>query len=165
MMRTGGGCDFITRIWTEEVCVRSKRDLRPPSPRPSPPGEGELSCRSTCKVEGVLGVAGGMVGGGVQRVEAMIFVLNLRAVGDGEAELAEARTMSSVTCVSGWAAERAAAAGNVKSVGSLGSAALRFEFGAAFGERGFEGDFGGVDEFAGGGLFCFRQRASCSSAR
>jgi len=30
---------------------------------------------------------------------------------------------------------------------------------AAFGERGLQSDFGGVDEFAGGGLFFFRERA------
>ena len=40
-------------------------------------------------IERVLCVAGGMVGGGVERVEAMILVLNLRAVGDCEADFAE----------------------------------------------------------------------------
>jgi hypothetical protein len=100
-----------------------------------------------------------MVGGRVERVEAMIFVLNLRPVGDGEADLRKARTMSSVTCVSGCNLPSARRRpGSVKSVGSFGSAALSSSS-SRRGERGFEFHLGGVDEFAGGGLFLLRQRA------
>jgi hypothetical protein len=46
----------------------------------------------------------------------------------------------------------------VKSVGSFGSAAFSSSS-SRRGERGFEFDFGGVDEFAGGGLFLLGERA------
>src|ERR1017187_6901012 len=42
-----------------------------------------------CNIEGILGIACRMVGGRVERVEAMILVLNLRPVGHGETNLAE----------------------------------------------------------------------------
>ena len=40
--------------------------------------------------EGVLRVAGGMIGGSVEGVEAVTLALDLRAVGDGEADFAKA---------------------------------------------------------------------------
>ena len=101
-----------------------------------------------------------MVGGGVQRVETMILVLDFRAVGDGEADFAEAADN-----VLGHLGERmefaegAAAAGQGEIGGFLGQGGLEFEFGAAFGKRGFEFGLGGVDEFAGGGFFLLGERA------
>ena len=38
----------------------------------------------------VLRVASGVIGRGVERVEAVVFRLDLGAIGDGEADLAEA---------------------------------------------------------------------------
>ena len=46
--------------------------------------------RIPCEIERVLRVPRRMVGGRVQRVKAMIFVLDLRAVGHHEADLAKA---------------------------------------------------------------------------
>src|SRR6185437_1212686 len=50
------------------------------------PGDGGVL---SPQIERVLRIAGGMVGGRVQRIEAMIFVLDLRAIRDDEANLAE----------------------------------------------------------------------------
>jgi len=49
---------------------------------------------------------------------------------DGEAELAEGATMSSVTCVSGWSLPSAPAAARQCEIGvdSLGQRGLEFEF-------------------------------------
>ena len=101
-----------------------------------------------------------MVGGRVERVETMIFVLDLRPVGDGKTDLAEA-----ADDVVGdlrermQFAERAAASGQ-REIGRLfRQRSFQFQFLAARDERGFEFHFGGVDEFAGGGLFFFRERA------
>ena len=47
----------------------------------------------------------------------------------------------------------------MKSVGSFGSAAFSSSSSRRAAERGFEFDFGGVDEFAGGGLFFLGERA------
>ena len=88
-----------------------------------------------------------MVGGRVERVEAMIFVLDFRAVGDDETDFAEA-----ADDVLGHLrermqlAERAAASGQREIGRFLGQRGRQFEFGAAFGQRGFEFDLGGVDE-------------------
>ena len=107
-----------------------------------------------------------MVGGGVERVEAMILVLDLRAVGDGEAEFAEgANDVLGHLCERMEFAERAAAAGQGEISWLLGQRGFEFEFGAAFGERGFEFNLGGVDEFAGGGLFLLGSVRAVSSAR
>ena len=163
MMRTGGGCDFITRIWTELVWVRSSSAvclrvsaLAADRERDAP----GLQAGCLRKIKRVLGVAGGVVGGGVEGVEAMILVLDFRAVGDGEAELAEgANDVLGDLRERMEFAERAAASGQGEIGRFLGQRGLEFEFGAAFGERGFEFDLGGVDEFAGGGLFLLRERA------
>ena len=101
-----------------------------------------------------------MVGGGVERVEAMVFVLDLRAVGDDEADFAEA-----ADDVLGHLrermefAERAAAAGRAEIGRFLGQRGCQFEFVAARGQRGFEFDLGGVDGLAGGGFVRFGQGA------
>src|SRR3989442_15402866 len=42
------------------------------------------------QIKGVLRVTRGMVGGRIEGVEAMIFVLNLRSIGNNETNLAEA---------------------------------------------------------------------------
>ena len=49
--------------------------------------------RPVCGVqkEGVLRVPGGVIGGSVEGVEAIALALELRAVGDGEADFAKAR--------------------------------------------------------------------------
>ena len=101
-----------------------------------------------------------MVGGGVEGVEAMILILNLRPVGNGEAEFAEsANDVLGDLCERMEFAECAAAAGQGEIGWFLGQRGLEFEFGAAFGERGFEFNLDGVDEFAGGGFFLLRERA------
>ena len=73
MIRIGGGCFSMTRIWTEEVWVRRSR----------------RSDSSVLEVKCVLRIARRMIGRRVQRVEAMILVLDLGAVRDDEADLAE----------------------------------------------------------------------------
>ena len=72
-MRTGGGCASIVRICTGEVCVRS------------------TTSRRAGDVEGVLHVARGVILGHRQRFEVVEVGLDLRPVGDGEAELREDR--------------------------------------------------------------------------
>ena len=101
-----------------------------------------------------------MVGGRVERVEAMILVLNLRPVGDGETNLAErADNVVGDLRERMQFAERAAASGQ-REIGRLfRQRGFELQFLAARGERGFEFLFGGVDELAGGGLFLFRERA------
>src|SRR5208282_2671704 len=54
------------------------------------PGSGGIIVRFVCKIESVLRVARRMVGGRVERVETIIFVLDLRAVGDHKTNFAEA---------------------------------------------------------------------------
>ena len=159
MMRTGGCCFSITRIWTEEVWVRS-REPRVVSRRR--PGRGRSGGG---QVERVLRVAGRVVGGGVQRVETMVFVLDLGAVGDDEADLAEA-----ADDVLGHLGQRvelaqgAAAAGQGEIGGFLGQGGLEFQFAAALGQGGFELDLGGVDGLAGGGLLFLGQGARVASS-
>ena len=115
MMRTGGGCFSITRICTDEVCVR-RSNLDSPI---------RFLFRFVLQVKRVLRIAGRMIGGSVQRVEAMIFVLDFRAIGDDKTNLAKA-----AHDVLGDLRERMEPAqarrrpGKVKSVGSLGRAAL-----------------------------------------
>ena len=124
------------------------------------PGRGRSIRRVVGKIKCVLRIAGGMVGGRVERVETMILVLDFRAVGDDEADFAEA-----ADDVLGHLrermefAKRAAASGQREIGRFLGQRSRQFEFGAAFGQRGFEGDFGSVDGFAGSGLFLLRKRA------
>jgi len=96
MMRTGGGWDFITRIGRRRCVCGGEVVYARPHPALSP-GRGRSTRRVVGEIERVLRVARGMVGGRVKRVEAMILILNLRPIGDGEADLRKARTMSSVT--------------------------------------------------------------------
>ena len=94
-----------------------------------------------------------MVGRRVQRVETMVLVLDLRAVGDDETNFAEAA--DDVLGHLGQRmefAERAAAAGQGEIGRFLGQGGFEFEFAPAFGQGGFQFDLGGVDEFAGGGF-------------
>ena len=56
-------------------------------------------------------------------------------------------------------AERAAASGQGEIGRLFRQRGFQFQFFAARGERGFEFHFGGVDEFAGGGLFFLGKRA------
>ena len=101
-----------------------------------------------------------MVGGRVQRVETMIFVLDLRAVGDGKTDLAKtAHNVLRHLRQRMQFAERAAAAGQREIGRLLGQRGFEFEFGAALGERGFQFHLGLVDEFAGGGFFFLGQSA------
>ena len=70
-----------------------------------------------------------MVGGRVQRIEAMVFVLNLRAVGDGEAEFAEgADDVFGHLRERMKFAERAAASGQREIGGFLRQRSRQFEF-------------------------------------
>ncbi len=101
-----------------------------------------------------------MVGRGVERVEAMVFVLDFRAVGDDETNFAEA-----ADDVLGHLrermefAERTAAAGRAEIGRFLGQRGFQFEFCAASSQRGFKFDLGGVDGLAGGGFLLLRQCA------
>ena len=101
-----------------------------------------------------------MIGGRVQRVEAVILVLDLRPVCDHEADLAEA-----ADDVLGDLRERmeladdAAASGQGEIGWFLGQGGLEFKLAAALGQGGFELDLGAVDGLAGGRLLFFGQRA------
>ena len=95
-----------------------------------------------------------MVGGRVERVEAMILVLDLRAVGDGEADFAErADDVVGDLRERMQFAERAAASGQCEIGRLFGQRGFQIQLFTARDERGFKFDLGGVDEFAGGGLF------------
>ena len=101
-----------------------------------------------------------MVGGRVERVEAMILVLDLRPVGDGETDFAErADDVVGDLRERMQFAERAAASGQREIRRLFRQRGLQFQFLAARRERGFEFHLGGVDEFAGGGLFFLGERA------
>ena len=89
----------------------------------------------------------------------MIFVLDLRAVGDHEADFA--KTAYDVLCDLGEGMEFAqgAAAAGQREIGRFGGErGLKFQFGAAFRERGFEFGLRHIDELAGGGFFLLGQR-------
>ena len=112
------------------------------------------------QIKRVLRIARGMVGGRVERVEAMIFVLDLRPVGDGETDFAErADDVVGDLRERMQFAERAAASGQGEIGRLLRQRGFEFQFLAARRQRGFQFDFGGVDEFAGGGLFLLGERA------
>ena len=101
-----------------------------------------------------------MVGGRVERVEAMILVLDLRPVGHGETDLAErADDVVGDLRERMQFAERAAASGQREISWLFRQRGFQFQFLAARHERGFEFDLGGVDEFACGGLFFLGERA------
>ena len=70
-MRTGGFCASMVRICTGDVCVRSTMSVR------------------ALDVERVLHVARGMILRDRERFEVVAVGLDLRALGDHEAELRE----------------------------------------------------------------------------
>ena len=123
------------------------------------PAAGKLINAAKVELETAL-IARRMVGRRIERVEAMILILDLRPVGDGEADLAEG-TDDVVGDLREWMqlAERAAASGQGEVGWMLGHRGGEFEFTTTFGERSFEFDLGDVDEFAGGGLLFLRERA------
>jgi hypothetical protein len=88
----------------------------------------------------------------------MIFVFDLGAVGDHEADFAE--TADNVLGHLGQRvelAQGAPAAGQGEIGGFFGQNGLEFQIAAALGQRGFKLDLGGVDGLAGGGLLFFGQ--------
>src|ERR1035441_4453368 len=95
----------------------------------------DAGCRML-QIERVLCIARGVVGGRVQGVEAVILVLDLRAVCDYEPDLAE-----TADNVLGHLRERmeladeAAAPGQSEIRGFLGQGSFEFELAAALGDR------------------------------
>ena len=110
--------------------------------------------------ESVLCVTSGVVGRGVESVEAVAFALDLRAVGDGEPDFAEA-----ADDVLGdlrervLFAKRSAPARRGEVGGALRSGDGEFEFLASAIERLGEFGLGQVDCFADGGAFLLGQAA------
>jgi hypothetical protein len=101
-----------------------------------------------------------MVGRCVEGVEAMIFVLNLRAVGHGETNLAEGADDIVGYLGKGMEfADGAAASGQREISGFFGQRGNEFEFLAANREGGFELYFRGVNGLARGRFFFLRQRS------
>ena len=148
MMRTGGGCVFHDA----DLHGRGVGAQQEPRLRDGRRGGGQ--------VEGVLRIAGRMVGGGVQRVEAMVFVLDFGAVGDDEADLAEAADDILGDLRERMELAEGAAAAREREIGGFfGRGGRKFQFAVALGQGGFEFDLGGVDGLAGGGLFFFGQGA------
>src|SRR2546426_1469642 len=91
------------------------------------------------QIKCVLGVARGMVCRRIERVEAMIFVLDLRSIGYDEANLAETpHDVVGYLRERMQLAERAAAAGQSEVGGILRQGGLEFEFVAARCQSGFE---------------------------
>src|SRR5437879_1933058 len=90
----------------------------------------------------------------------MILVLDFRAVGDHEADFAEA-----ANDIFGYLSQRvelaqnSAAAWQSKIDRFFGERGFEFEFAAALGKRGFQFGFGKIDSFASSRLFFLRQRA------
>ncbi len=101
-----------------------------------------------------------MVGGRVQRVETMVFVLDFRPVGHSKTNLAKrADDVVGDLRERMQFAERAAASGQREISRLFGQRGFKLQFVAAFAERGFEFLFRGVDRFAGGGTFSPWERA------
>src|ERR1035438_1520357 len=112
------------------------------------------------QIERILHIPRRMVGGRTQSVEAVILVLDLRAVCDYEPDLAEAaHDILSNLCERMELANDAAAPGQSEIRGFLGEGGFEFEFTAALGQGSFELDLGSVDGLARGGLLLFRQCA------
>ena len=113
---------------------------------------------SGVEIEGVFFVAGRMVGGGVEGVEAMEFIFDFRAVGEGESHAAE--DADGLIADQGEWVQRADVdlAGGQSHVdagerGAVGD----FPEGELFVlERGGDGGAGGVEELADGGFVLFR---------
>src|SRR5438876_9583475 len=99
-----------------------------------------------------------MAGRRVERIEAMVFIFDLRSVGDSEADFPKA-----ADDVLGHLRERmelaqgAAAAWQCKIGRLAGQRGLKFEFAAALCEGRFKCNFDGIDGFAGTGLLLLRQ--------
>ncbi len=111
-------------------------------------------------IKSVLGVAGRMVGGGVQGVKAVILILDLRPFSHGKAELAEGADDVLGDLREGMKfAERPAAARQREIRGLSRQGGGEFQLFAAGGESGLDLDLGEIDELSRGGLFLFGQRA------
>src|SRR5881396_3152121 len=101
-----------------------------------------------------------MVSGRVERVETVIFVFDLGSIGHDEPDLAKAaHDVVGDLRERMQLAERATASGQSEVSRFPGQRGFGFKLLAAGVERGFEFDFGGVDELAGGGAFSFCQAA------
>lgn len=101
-----------------------------------------------------------MVGGSVQGVEAVGFVLDLGPIGDGEADFTE----GSDDILGGLSegvesAEVGLAAWGGEVGGLFGEGGLEGEVGSALAEEVFQFRFGGIDGFAGGWAFLFGEGA------
>src|SRR5579883_957804 len=104
------------------------------------------------QIKRVLRIARGVVGGRVQGVEAMVFVLEFRSVSDGETNLAEApHDVFGDLRERMQLADRTAASGQGEIGGFLRQRGLKFQFFTARRDSGFEFNLGLVDELAGGG--------------
>ena len=103
MIRMGGFCFSMTRIWTGEVCVRSRQVV--------------------VDVERVPGVPGRMVGREVERLEIVVVGLDLGPLGDREAHLQEDVLDLLLEEPDGWAAPQGRRSpGRVRSISARGAA-------------------------------------------
>src|ERR1039458_6744186 len=111
------------------------------------------------QIERVLCIARGMVGGRVQGVEAVILVLDLRAVCDHEPDLAKAADNVPSNLRQRMGLARASPArGQSEIRGVVGQRGLELELGAALSQGSFERDLGAVEGLARGGLLFLGQR-------
>ena len=98
-----------------------------------------LGRSSPRKVERILRIAGGMVGGCVQRVKTMILILDLRPIGDHKPNFAEAAhyVLGDLRQRMEFA-QRAAAARQREISRFVGQRRSEFQFAASFGQGSFE---------------------------
>src|SRR5436189_6439568 len=112
------------------------------------------------QIKRVLRVARGMIGGRIEGVETMIFVLDLRSIGNDEPNLAEAaHDVVGDLRKRVQLAERAAATGQGEAGGFLRERGLEFELFAARDQSRLEVDFRLVTQFAGGKAVFLRPTA------
>ena len=105
-------------------------------------------------------VARRMIGGRVERVEAMVFVLDFRAIRDDETNFAEAADDVVGDLGEGMQLPEDGAAAGKAEIGRLfGESAFEFEFATAFREELIDFRFGLVNELASAGAFLLRKRA------
>src|SRR5256886_13678326 len=98
-----------------------------------------LRAVKTRQIESVLRVARGMDGGRVERVETVIFVFDLRSIGDDEPDLAKAAHDGVGDLRERMQLAERVAASRQGEVGRLlWQCGFKFEFVAARSERGFE---------------------------